>query len=101
VGGGVVLTSFFLFNRVPLKKLDLTPYELWKRYAPNLNYLKVWDVWPKLHCLVINVQTLAPRRLMLFSLVMLKIVLHIDLCHYLIFPFLNREMLNFLSMFYL
>jgi len=50
---------------------------------------------PKLNCLVINVRTLASRLLMLFSLVMLKTVLDIYLCHYL----LNIEMLNFSSMF--
>jgi hypothetical protein len=28
-------------NKVPPRKLDKTPYELWKGFAPNLNYLKV------------------------------------------------------------
>jgi len=40
--GEDVLTTCFILNRVPHKKLDQTPYELWKGYAPNLNYLKVW-----------------------------------------------------------
>jgi len=39
--GEAVLTACFILNRVPHKKLDLTPYELWKGYAPNLNYFKV------------------------------------------------------------
>jgi len=45
--GKAVLTACFILNRVPDKKLDLTPYELWKGYAPNLNYLKVWGCLAK------------------------------------------------------
>jgi len=40
--GEAILTTCFMLNRVPHKKLDLTPYELWKEYDPSLNYLKVW-----------------------------------------------------------
>jgi len=36
-----VLTACFILNRVSHKKLDQTPYELWKGYVPNLSYLKV------------------------------------------------------------
>jgi len=39
--GEAVLTTCFILNGVPHKKLDQTPYELWKGYAPNPNYLKV------------------------------------------------------------
>ena len=28
-------------NRIPQKKAGKTPYELWKRYRPNLKYLRV------------------------------------------------------------
>ena len=45
--GEAVLTACFILNRVPHKKLDQTPYELWKGYAPNLNYLKVWGCLAK------------------------------------------------------
>jgi len=58
--GEAVLTACFILNKVPDKNLDLTPYELWKGYTPNLNSLKVWGIWPKLHYLVINIRTLAP-----------------------------------------
>ena len=44
---GVILTARFILNRVPHKKLDLTPYELGKEYAPNLNYLIVWGCLAK------------------------------------------------------
>ena len=45
--GEAVLTIYLILNRVPHKKLDLTPYELRKRYAPNLNYLKMWGCLAK------------------------------------------------------
>jgi len=40
--GEAIFTTCFILNRVPFKKLDLTLYELWKGYVPNLNSLKVW-----------------------------------------------------------
>ncbi|KAL0359786.1 UNVERIFIED_CONTAM: Retrovirus-related Pol polyprotein from transposon TNT 1-94 [Sesamum angustifolium] len=45
--GEAVLSACYILNRVPHKKLDKTPYELWKGYAPNLNYLKVWGCLAK------------------------------------------------------
>ncbi|GKA20991.1 retrotransposon protein, putative, ty1-copia subclass [Tanacetum coccineum] len=44
-----------IFNMVPTKKVDKTPYELWYGKVPNLSYLKVWgcealvkrDTWMK------------------------------------------------------
>jgi len=36
-----VLSACYVLNRVPYKKLDQTPYELWKGYAPNLTFLRV------------------------------------------------------------
>ncbi|KAA0056818.1 ty1-copia retrotransposon protein [Cucumis melo var. makuwa] len=34
-------------GRVPHKRLDKTPYKLWKGHAPNLSYLKVWGCLAK------------------------------------------------------
>jgi len=39
--GKVVLSACYIPNRVPYKKLDQTPYEMWKRYAPNWSFLRV------------------------------------------------------------
>jgi len=39
--GKTILTACFILNRVPHKKSNLTPYELWKGHAPTLNYLKL------------------------------------------------------------
>jgi len=46
-GGEAILTACFILNRVPHKKLDQTHYELWKGYAPNLSYLRVWGCLAK------------------------------------------------------
>ncbi|KAL4319632.1 hypothetical protein GQ457_18G010610 [Hibiscus cannabinus] len=45
--GDAILSANHILNRVPHKKLDNTPYELWKGYAPNLQYLKVWGCLAK------------------------------------------------------
>jgi hypothetical protein len=40
--GEAVLTANYVLNRIPHKKTLLTPFELWKKYKPNLDYFKVW-----------------------------------------------------------
>ena len=45
--GEVLLTACFLQNRISHKKIDLSPYELWKGYKPNLKYLRVWGCLAK------------------------------------------------------
>ncbi|KAA0038001.1 ty1-copia retrotransposon protein [Cucumis melo var. makuwa] len=47
IWGEVVLSACFVLNRIPHKRLDKTPYELWKGHAPNLSYLKVWGCLAK------------------------------------------------------
>ena len=39
--GETILSACHLQNRISYKKIDRTPYELWKGHAPNLKYLKV------------------------------------------------------------
>ena len=39
--GKDLLTACFLLNRIPHKKTGKTPYELWRGYEPNLQYLRV------------------------------------------------------------
>lgn len=36
--GEEVLSACYILNCVPHKKLDKTPYELWKVFAPNLKF---------------------------------------------------------------
>ncbi|GKB15914.1 zinc finger, CCHC-type containing protein [Tanacetum coccineum] len=40
--GEAMLTACYLLNMVPNKKNRITPYELWTKKKPNLNYLRVW-----------------------------------------------------------
>ena len=37
-----MLTSCHIVNRLPLKKNQISQYEIWKGKRPNLGYLKVW-----------------------------------------------------------
>ena len=36
------MTANFLLNKVPKKKAEKTPYELWKGIKPSYQYLRVW-----------------------------------------------------------
>nr|GFA37257.1 zinc finger, CCHC-type [Tanacetum cinerariifolium] len=40
--GKAMLTACYSLNRVPNKKNNITPYELWTKKKPNRNYLRVW-----------------------------------------------------------
>ena len=40
--GEAILIACHVLNRVPHKKIKITPYELWKGYKPNLGYFRVW-----------------------------------------------------------
>ena len=39
--GGALLTAYYILNRVPHKKLDFIPFELWHGSAPSYHYLKI------------------------------------------------------------
>ena len=45
--GEAILSVCHIQNRIPYMKTDKTPYELWKGYAPNVAYLKVWGYLAK------------------------------------------------------
>ncbi|GJY16031.1 zinc finger, CCHC-type containing protein [Tanacetum coccineum] len=40
--GEAMFTAYYLLNRVPNKRNRITPYKLWTKRKPNLNYLRVW-----------------------------------------------------------
>ncbi|KAL6344924.1 hypothetical protein AAG906_006685 [Vitis piasezkii] len=42
--GEAILTANYLLNKVPKKKAEKTPYELWKGRKPSYTYLRMWDV---------------------------------------------------------
>ncbi|KAK9734016.1 hypothetical protein RND81_04G108700 [Saponaria officinalis] len=37
-----MLTAYYLLNRIPNKRNNDTPYELWYKKKPTLSYLRVW-----------------------------------------------------------
>ena len=40
--GYALETAVFLLNRLPLKAVEKTPYELWTGKRPSLSFLKIW-----------------------------------------------------------
>ena len=51
-----MLSANYILNRLRHKKVDKTPYELWKCWSPSYKYLKVWG------CLA-KVMVLIPKRI--------------------------------------
>lgn len=45
--GEAILTATTILNRIPRKKSDKTPYELWKGHPPSYRHLKVWGCLAK------------------------------------------------------
>ncbi|KAK2421692.1 secreted RxLR effector protein [Trifolium repens] len=40
--GHALLTAAYTLNRVPSKKVDKTPYEIWSGKQPHMSYMKIW-----------------------------------------------------------
>ncbi|GJR77373.1 zinc finger, CCHC-type containing protein [Tanacetum coccineum] len=59
--GEVMVTACYLLNRVPNKRNKITPYELWTKKKPNLNYLKVWGCTAVVSLPVQKLKTLDER----------------------------------------
>ena len=45
--GEAILSANYLSNKVPKKKVEKTPYELWKGIKPSNKYLRVWGCLAK------------------------------------------------------
>ncbi|WJZ99452.1 hypothetical protein VitviT2T_017897 [Vitis vinifera] len=45
--GEAILTANYLLNKVPKKKAEKTPYELWKGRKPSYTYLRMWGCLAK------------------------------------------------------
>ena len=45
--GEAILFANYLLNKVPKKKAEKTPYELWKGMKPSYKYLRVWGCLAK------------------------------------------------------
>ncbi|GKB41525.1 zinc finger, CCHC-type containing protein [Tanacetum coccineum] len=59
--GEAMLTACCLLNRVPTKRNRITPYELWTKRKPNLNYLRVWGCRAVVRLLDPKLKTLGER----------------------------------------
>ena len=59
--GEAILSATHVLNKVPHKKLDKTPYELWKGFRPNLKFLKVWGCLAKVPLPSFKKETIGPR----------------------------------------
>ncbi|GJY62121.1 zinc finger, CCHC-type containing protein [Tanacetum coccineum] len=59
--GEAMLTICYLLNRVPNKRNMITPYELWTKRKPNLNYLRVWGCRAVVRLLDPKLKTLGER----------------------------------------
>ncbi|GJV30166.1 zinc finger, CCHC-type containing protein [Tanacetum coccineum] len=59
--GKAMLTACYLLNRVPNKRNRITPYELWTKRKPNLNYLRVWGCRAVVRLLDLKLKTLGER----------------------------------------
>ncbi|GJV10897.1 zinc finger, CCHC-type containing protein [Tanacetum coccineum] len=59
--GEAMLTACYLLNRVPNKKNMITPYEIWIKRKPNLNYLRVWGCRAVVRLPGPNLKTLGER----------------------------------------
>ena len=40
--GEALFTTCHVHNRVPFKKIKISPYDLWNERKPKLDYIKVW-----------------------------------------------------------
>ena len=59
--GEAILSAFHIQNRIPYKKTGKTLYELWKGYALNITYLKVWGCLDKFLLPELKKQKLGPK----------------------------------------
>nr|GEV52122.1 zinc finger, CCHC-type [Tanacetum cinerariifolium] len=59
--GEAMLTICYLLNKVPNKRNKITPYELWNKRKPNLNYLRVWGCRAVVRLPDLKLKTLGER----------------------------------------
>ncbi|GJW29193.1 zinc finger, CCHC-type containing protein [Tanacetum coccineum] len=59
--GEAMLTACYLLNRVPNKRNKITPYELWTKKKPNLNYLRIWGCRAVVRLPDLKLKTLGER----------------------------------------
>ncbi|RVW85618.1 Retrovirus-related Pol polyprotein from transposon TNT 1-94 [Vitis vinifera] len=73
--GEAILTANYLLNKVPKKKAEKTPYELWKGRKPSYTYLRMWGCLAKVAVPPPKKMKIGPKTLIAFSLAMHIIVM--------------------------
>ena len=59
--GDAILSANYLLNKIPFKKKDVTPYELWMGRKPSYKFLKVWGCLAKVVVPPPKVQKIGPK----------------------------------------
>ena len=59
--GDAILSANYLLNKIPHKKKDETPYELWWKRKPSYEYLKVWGCLAKVVVPLPKAQKIGPK----------------------------------------
>ena len=59
--GEALLSANYILNRLPHKKLDKTPYELWKGRSLSYKYLKVWGCLAKVMIPILKKIKIGPK----------------------------------------
>nr|GEV31639.1 Pol polyprotein [Tanacetum cinerariifolium] len=75
--GEAILTATYLLNKVPRKKKEETPYELWMGRKPSYQYLRVLRCLAKVAIPTPKAQKIGPKYVGVFSLDMLRIAVPI------------------------
>lgn len=75
--GEGILSAPYVLKRISHKKTGETPCELWKSYAPNLNYFKLWGCLAKVPFPKSKKRRIRSEVPIVFLFVM-RIILHID-----------------------
>jgi hypothetical protein len=61
MGGGALLTSNHVLNRVPIKNKEKTPYREWIGRKPSLSYLRTWGCLVKVNVPINKKHKLGPK----------------------------------------
>ena len=61
IWGEAILSSNYLLNKVPRKKEEKTPYELWKGKRPSYKYLQVWGCLAKVDVPTLKKMKIGPK----------------------------------------
>ncbi len=78
IWGKAILTANKILNRVPHRKTQSIPYELWKGRKPNLKYFKVWGCLAKVQVPIPKRVKIGPKIGIVYSLDMPQTVRHVD-----------------------